>query len=202
MSLKRVELREVMVVRPLPGLVVGLAPEAAVVGRARIGIERHRIVGPDAVAAAAGRATRPPAPGRRRATAIRLACTKGTRAPRMDQPLGEFVGGRAAVLVERGAALLGQALDAGLDGDAAGRARAGPACPASTGRCGSGCRIARSRGDQRLQQRLLRQEDLVDEVDVGRRPARSARRSRPARGARSRRRYLSRKSILAQKLQV
>src|SRR6478736_8617690 len=45
-----VELAEVMLVRALPGVRVRLTPESAIIGRTRIGVERHGIVGPDAVA--------------------------------------------------------------------------------------------------------------------------------------------------------
>ena len=56
------------------------------------------------------------------ATSSRLACTNGTCWRARTSSVGQFVGGQLAALVERGAAVLGQALDAGLDGDAAGAA--------------------------------------------------------------------------------
>lgn len=84
----------------------------------------------------------------------------------MDQALGEIVGRGAAALVEGGAAFLRQALDPGLDGDAARRPEEVEqvGLPQVDPGLDPEADIPR---DQRLQKRLLRQEDLVDEVDVG-----------------------------------
>ena len=78
MSRELRELAEIVGVRPLPGLVVGRAEQAAVVGRAGIGVERHRVVGPDAVAPSARRARRATIAASSSATSSRLACTNGT----------------------------------------------------------------------------------------------------------------------------
>jgi hypothetical protein len=130
-----------------------------------IGIERHRIVGPDAVRAAAF-APVGDHPASSSAILMRLACTKGTERLAWIRAVGQLVGGAAAILVQRGAAFLGEALDAGFDRDAAGPRRAGPASRASRGRCGSGRRTGRSARRAPRAARFLGQEDLVDEVDV------------------------------------
>ena len=74
-----VEAAQVVVVRALPGAIVGRAPAARVVGRAGIGKQRHGLVGPDAVLDADARATLPLPPDRRRCESSRFACTNGTR---------------------------------------------------------------------------------------------------------------------------
>jgi hypothetical protein len=133
----------------------------------------------------AGRAcpasTGPDRGGGRRPRSGRLLARPPARGRRLGQrpgaalsPLGEVVGRGAAPLVEGGAAGLGQALDPGLDRHAAPRAS-----PTSTSSTRSSCRRSRCW-----------------------RPSPGATCASGCTRSRSRRRYWSRKSILAQKLHV
>ena len=121
MSLNASKACEVALMRPLPRPLVGRAEARVVVGRAGIGEQRHRVVGPDALAAQAI------APGVEQVLIVvrdleQVGLDEGHVALGEDQALGQLLGAHAAALVERRAALLGHALDARLDRDAAGRA--------------------------------------------------------------------------------
>ena len=151
--------------RPFPGEIVRPAPQPAIVGRGGIGIERYRVIRPDAM-----RLDLLP-PGCHRGRIItRLADEIGLHErhvpARHDQPLRQLGGGHGAALGERGAARLRQALDAGLD-----RHTARPAEQLEQRRLpqvDAGLHPEPDLAfDQRLEQHWPRQEDLVDEIKIG-----------------------------------
>ncbi len=163
-SLRRSNCREIVGMGPFPGLIVGLAPQPPVIGRTRIGVERHGVVGPDT----AGPQTIAPfrhEPGvvARDFEEVRLDERHGPAG--VDQPFGEVFGRHAAALVERCTALDGETLDAGFDRDAARRSQEVEHVGLPEIDAGLDAEFDGA-GHQRFEQRPLRQEDLVDEVDV------------------------------------
>src|SRR3954447_15207050 len=113
------ELPEVMRVRALPGIVVRRAKKAPVIGRTWIRIERHRIIGPHAVA------LQPLAPPfhkislvSRHGDEIRLNKRHGLT--RADEQIRQLIGREATLLGERSTALLRETLDASFDGNTSG----------------------------------------------------------------------------------
>src|SRR5512147_1445600 len=94
---------KVVLVGTLPGKVVRLAPEPAIVRRTGIGEERHRLVRPHALFAQ----PRPPMVDLRRLVrrhADEIPLNERNMALRLDQPLRQFFGGDSAALVEEIAA--------------------------------------------------------------------------------------------------
>ena len=163
--------------RALPRPIVRDTPKLAVVGRAGIRKQGNRIVGPDPVPAH----LLAPLPDDGR---IIQWCLDQVRLHERhaafgeDQTLRQFLGAHAAVLVEGIAPLRGQALDPRLDRDTAGTPeeldhrrlpQVNPGLHAEH-------EIAR---DERLEQRPIGQEDLVDEVEVLHALPDQTRRSRP-----------------------
>src|SRR5690606_11605381 len=111
---ERAERREVVLVGALPGAVVRLTPAQAIVGRARVGVERHGLVRPDAVG------DEPVAPildegglVLDRADEVRL--YEGDEAAGVDEQLGELLRVELAALGQGRAPLDGEALEAGFD---------------------------------------------------------------------------------------
>ena len=118
---ERVEGLEIALMRPLPGRLVGRAEPRVVVGRAGIGEQRHGIVGPDTLAAQAI------APVVEQVLIVvrdleQVGLDERHVAFGEDQAIGQLLGAQATALIERCAALLGDALDARFDRDAACRA--------------------------------------------------------------------------------
>src|SRR5688500_1364362 len=159
-----VELREVMLHRPLPGAIVGSAPAPGIARRPGVREHRHRRVRPYAELPKVG------------SPRLDLSGVVGTRLEEirlherhpslgMDQAFGQLLGRKAAPLVEEVAPFDGDALDAGFDGDAAGPSeqvqhRCSPQIDA--------CLNAKDDGPlgQALEQFPVRQKNLVDEIDV------------------------------------
>src|SRR5690349_19883021 len=114
-----IELLEVGRVRALPRVVVGPTPPPRVLGRARVGEHRHRLVRPYAVPreALAPRGHRRGIVGRG-GDEVRL--HEGDAALRAHQQLEELAGRPAAPLGEQRTTLPRDALHAGFDGHAPG----------------------------------------------------------------------------------
>ena len=149
---------------PFPGRGVGLAPEPPIIGRTRVGVERHGVVGPHA----AGPQTIAPfrhEPGVVARDLEEVGLDERHGPAGMDQPFGEIFGRHAAALVERRTALDRETLDPGFDRDAARRPQEVEHVRLPEIDAGLDAEFDRA-GHQRFEQRPLRQEDLVDEIDV------------------------------------
>src|SRR5438270_655423 len=153
-----------MLVRPLPGVVVGLTPQPTIVGGAGIGIKRHGIVGPDAVTLQL-LAPRFDRRGVVRSARDQVGLHERDTLPCADQALGQFTRGHPTILVECRSSLFRQALDASLDGDAARLAEQIEhlGLPQIEPRLYAESQVA---SDQRLEERAIGQEYLVDEIEV------------------------------------
>ena len=155
---------EVVVERPFPRAIVGHAPALGVVGGAGVREERDRLVRPHATR---DQMLAPPLDVvgvvDLRVDQVRL--DERHALAREEQPLGDLVGRKAAVLVEEIPPVLADALHAGLDRDAAGGAEQHQhvAVPQIDARLNADLDAARR---ERFQQLAVGQKDLVDEVHV------------------------------------